>query len=201
MSDDALALIDYKALGPAESTGWTGFSIGVIGSYLPIDAGSDWQKVTGKDYSGIALVGGQVTKGLPLDLDVGAFYTVVPDTSVVVYGGELRWALLEGSTTQPALALRGSYSKVTGINRLELDSKAVDLSLSKGFTIFTPYVGAGYVWGTATPDSSTLMHEHRSETVKGFVGLRITLGFFGLTPEVEQVGDRTLYNLKFAFAI
>ncbi|HUS23661.1 MAG TPA: hypothetical protein VM369_01830 [Candidatus Binatia bacterium] len=199
MAEDAIALVDYKALNPAEATGLAGFGIGIVGSYLPVES-SDWSIAAGEDVDGLAFVGLQVTKGLPLDLDVGAFYSYVPGTNIKAYGGELRYAILPGSTVSPALALRGSYSTVTGVENLDLSSTAVDLSLSKGFTFVTPYVGVGYLWGKAEPGPGTTLAEHDSNQTKAFVGLRLTLALLGITPEVERIGNRTLYNLRVGFS-
>jgi len=205
VSEDAIALIDYKALGPAEPGGLAGFGIGAFVSWLPIDEESAWNTVTGENFSGVGLVGAQVTKGLPLDLDVGAFYTAMPETDVKAYGAELRYAILEGSTATPALALRGAWSTVDGIEDFELESKSLDLSLSKGFTLLTPYVGAGYVWGKSTPDpaitASTGLREEKVEEFKAYLGVRIALGFFELTPELERVGETSLYTLRIGFGI
>lgn len=107
VSEDLVATIDYKAVGPAEATGLVGFGVGVVAGYVPVDVKADWADVTGQNFSGFTLVGLQVTKGLPLGIDVGAFYTEVPGTNVNIYGGELRYAILEGSTVSPAVALRG----------------------------------------------------------------------------------------------
>ncbi|HUR39678.1 MAG TPA: hypothetical protein VM240_00770 [Verrucomicrobiae bacterium] len=201
VSEDIIATIDYQALGPAEATGIIGLGIGVVASYVPIDVDAHWQQVTGQDFSGLGLVGLQVTKGLPLDIDVGAFYTTVPGTNVDVYGGEVRYAILAGSTTSPALALRGSYVKVAGVESIALDSKSVDLSLSKGFGPITPYVGVGYVMGESDPDSSTLLSKVEVEETKAYIGTRISLGLVEFTPQVGQVGDNIVYGLRVGFSI
>jgi len=201
VTEDMVALIDYKALGPAEATGLTGIGVGVVGSYVPVDVEGDWQQVTGQDFSGLALVGLQVTKGLPLDLDVGAFYTTVPGTNVDAYGAEMRYAFLAGSATTPALSLRGSYVTVTGIDSFDLDSKSVELALSKGFGLITPYVGVGYVWGSADPDASTGLTEAKVEETKAALGVRLSLGLVELTPQVGQVGDVVTYALRLGFSI
>ena len=200
VAGDLVATIDYKAVGPAEATGLTGFGVGVVATYVPVDVAADWQTVTGSDFKGLGLVGLQATKGLPLDLDVGAFFTTVPDTNVKVYGGEFRYAILPGSTVSPAIALRGSYVTTTGIDSFDLNSKALDVSLSKGFTFITPYVGAGYVWGSADPDPSTGLKEAEVNKTKAYIGARISLGLFEITPEVGEVGDVILYNLRGGFS-
>lgn len=200
ISEDLVAAIDYKAVGPAEATGLVGFGVGVVAGYVPLDVKSDWVAVTGQDFSGLTLVGLQVTKGLPLGIDIGAFYTEVPGTNVNIYGGELRYAILEGSAVSPAVALRGSYVTVEGIDSFDLESKAVDLSLSKGFAVITPYVGVGYVFGESDPDPSTGLTKVDVEETKAYIGARISLGLLEFTPELGQIGDNTVYNLRAGFS-
>lgn len=201
VAGDLVATIDYKAMGPAEATGLTGLGVGVVATYVPVDVDADWRTVTGADFSGLGLVGLQVTKGLPLDLDVGAFYTAAPGSNVKVYGGEFRYAILPGSTTTPAIALRGSYVTTSGINSFDLNSKALDVSLSKGFAFITPYVGAGYVWGVADPDPATGLNKAEVNDTKAFIGARISAGLFEITPEIGEVGSRVTYSLRLGFSI
>jgi hypothetical protein len=200
VSEDLLATIHYKAVGPAEATGLVGLGVGVVMTYVPVDAEPQWQQVTGQDFSGLGLVGVQVTKGLPLNLDVGAFYTTVPDTNVDVYGGEVRYAILPGSTVSPAIALRGSYVTVTGIDSFDAETTGLDVSLSKGFGPITPYVGAGYSWGEAEPDPATGLQTAEVEDTTAFIGARISLGLFEFTPEVGQHGDLVTYSARLGFS-
>ncbi len=199
ISEDLIATIDYKAIVPAEATGIVGFGAGLIFSYVPVDDEGAWQRATTQNIDSLGLVGIGVTKGLPFGIDVGAFYTEIPNTNVSLYGAEVRYALLEGGIASPALALRGSYVKVNGIGSFDLDSKAVDISLSKGFTLITPYVGVGYVFGEADPHVALLTKEKINET-KAFIGARISLGLIEFTPELGQIGDNIIYNLRAGFS-
>jgi hypothetical protein len=200
IAEDLVATIDYKALGPAEATGIAGFGVGIVASYVPVGNKSNWSAVTSESFSGLGLLGLQVTKGLPLGIDVGVFYTAVPDTNVKVYGGKLRYAILEGSTLSPALALGVSWVTTRGIDTFDLESKSVDLALSKGLTLITPYAGVGYVFGSADPDPSTGFNEAKVEDTKAYVGARISLGLLEFTPEVGWVGDNITYSLRTGFS-
>jgi opacity protein-like surface antigen len=202
VSEDLVAAIDYRAVGPAEATGIIGIGLGLVGSYTAVDSRADWNTVTGENFSGLPMVGLQATKGLPLDLDVGVFYSTVPDTNIDVLGGELRYAILAGSTVSPALALRASYVTVSGIDDFDLESKGVDLSLSKGFAMVTPYAGVGYVWGEAdVTDPTAGVSKAKVDEPKAYLGLRLSLGLLELTPEVGQVGDNTTYSLRMGFSL
>ena len=197
VSKDVIAVSSYKALGPAEAGGVTGFSIGAYGAYSSTQDASAWQGLTGSKVDAIGVAGISARKGLPFGIDIGAVYAKVPSTSASLYGGELRWALLPGGAASPALAVRGSYVKLVGGDDLKADSKSVDVSVSKGLLFFTPYAGLGYVWGTVTPDASiTTLSKEEVNDLRLFAGARLSLGFLELTPEYERLGDSNVYNLR-----
>lgn len=198
VAEDLIATVDYKAMGPAEATGIAGFGVGVVMTYVAVD--DEWQTVTGSDFSGIGLAGLQVTKGLPFNIDIGAFYATAPGSNVDVIGGELRYAFLPGSTVAPALALRVSHIVVSGIDDFDVDSTSADLSVSKGFAIVTPYAGVGYTSGSADPDPAFGLQEAEVEEVKYFVGLRLGLGLFEITPQFTQIGDVSSYSARLGFS-
>lgn len=201
IAEDLVAAIDYKAVVPAEATGIAGFGVGLILNYTPVDDEGAWDRATAgqADISAIGLVGLGVTKGLPLGIDVGVFYSEIPTTNISLFGAELRYAILEGGTASPALALRASYSKVSGIESFDVESKAVDLSVSKGFAFVTPYAGIGQVFGEADPNNVGTLKKADVEETKLFAGLRLSLGLLEFTPEVEQIGDNTMYNVRLGF--
>ncbi|MGQ0585766.1 MAG: DUF6588 family protein [Gammaproteobacteria bacterium] len=198
VAEDLVTAVDYKAVGPAEATGITGFGIGLVATYVPVD--EEWGLLTGSDFGAIGLVGLQVTKGLPFNIDLGAFYSTAPGSNVDVIGGELRYAFLPGSTVMPAVALRLSHVVVSGIDDFDLDSTSVDLSISKGFTVFTPYAGVGYTEGSADPVAASGLNEAEVKETKFFVGARLSLGLMEVTPEFTQIGDVTSYNMRIGFS-
>lgn len=198
VAEDLVSAIDYKALGPAEATGLVGFGIGLVTTYVPVD--DEWQTVTGSDFSAIGLVGLQVTKGLPFNIDIGAFYTTAPGSNVDVFGGEIRYAFLPGSVALPAVALRVSHVVASGIDDFDLDSTAADVSVSKGFGPVTPYGGLGYVKGSADPDPAFGLDEAKVDEMKYFIGLRLGLGLFEITPQFTQVGDVSSYSARLGFS-
>ena len=132
VSEDLGSALSYKGVVPAESIGVTGFDLGLEVTQTDLaKSAALWNTLTGSDISKLYVPKLHVTKGLPLDIDIGAFFSAVPSTDIKLYGGELRWAFLPGSTTMPAVAVRGSLTKLTGVNQLALGTKGVDLSISK----------------------------------------------------------------------
>ncbi len=199
VAKDIIAVTSYKALGPAEAGGLTGFSVGAYGSYSATQNQAAWQRLVGESVDSLGSVGISARKSLPFGIDLGASYSQLPSTKAKLYGGEVAWAVLPGGVAQPAFAIRGTYVKLTGERDLKADAGTVDASVSKGFLFVTPYAGAGYVWGTVTP-SSRLITLSKAEVNKArfFAGARVSLGFFEITPEYEKLGNNDVYNLRLA---
>lgn len=185
LSTDLGLALSYMPLSPAESLGdkLPGFDIGVELTYVPIDQDkSYWSKIasaTGDSIpSGLAFGKLHAQVGLPIiPIDIGYIYAYVPDTDIKLNGFELKYAILEGGVLSPAVAIRGAYTKLSGINDIDLSTKSLDLSISKGFAMLTPYAGIGQVWITSEPKSAivpTLVKEDISE-IKTFVGLKFSL--------------------------
>lgn len=197
VSQDVIAVISYKALGPAEASGVTGFSVGPYGSYSATQDKTAWQRLTGEKVDGVGVIGITARKGLPFGVDLGAMYSQIPGTHAKLFGGEVRWAPLPGGVATPAVAFRASYVKLTGENDLKGDSKTVDVSVSKGFLFFTPYAGLGYVWGNVKPSSRfTTLDQVNVDKARVFVGGRLSLGFLEITPEYEKLGKNDVFNLR-----
>lgn len=197
ISKDVIAVTSYKALGPSEAGGVTGFSVGGYGSYSAVNDKGAWQRMTGQKVDAIGMVGLSARKGLPFGIDLGAMYSQVPGTDAKLYGGELRWAVLPGGTATPAVALRGTYVKLTGEDDLKADAQTLDVSVSKGFLFVTPYAGTGYVWGTVKPSNNfPALSKVDVNKARFFAGARVSLGFLEVTPEYEKLGDSDVFNLR-----
>lgn len=197
VSEDVIGVLGYKALGPSEAGGVTGFSIGAYGSYASTQDKGAWRRLTGEEVDAVGVVGLSARKGLPFGIDLGAMYSQVPGTDAKLYGGEIRWAPLPGGTATPAVAVRGSYTKLTGEDDIDADAKSVDVSVSKGFLFVTPYAGLGYVWGSVTPSRRfATLREVEVNDARFFAGARVTLGFLELTPEYEKIGESNVFNFR-----
>jgi len=66
--------------------------------------------------------------------------------------------------------------------------------------VFTPYIGVGYVKGSADPDPSFGLNEAKVSESKLFVGTRISFGLIEFTPEYDKIGDVTSYSLRMGFS-
>jgi len=211
LSKEAGAAISYKNTAPAAPLGITGFDAGVEVEAIDIKKGN-WNAAFNNDApSFLYLPKIRVRKGLPFGIDLGAMYSYVPDSNIKLYGFEVSKAILDGSMATPALGIRGTYTRLAGVNDLDLQTAGIDASISKGILFLTPYAGAGAVWvnskatgklqslAATTPGFSPLKSEDIWQP-RVFAGLKISpLPLFGITAEAEyQV--RPIYSLKAALS-
>ncbi len=203
LTEDLGATLSYKSLAPASTLGVTGFDLSLAVTGTSLDRRDLYEKASDGSSipSTVPVPTLRVAKGLPFNIDVGAFYLAVPSSNIKLYGGEVRWAFVEGNAVLPAIAVHGVYSKLTGVDQLELNNKSVDISISKGFTLFTPYIGIGKVWTNATPVNvpvivSGLTRETITQT-KAFVGLNMNFGLPNVALEFDKTGGIASYGAKF----
>jgi hypothetical protein len=202
LSEDLGAALSYKPLIPSEALGVPGFDLGLALTGTQLKNAVLLSKASNNVSvpTTLPIPTLRLTLGLPLNIDIGAQYARVPDVKMNVVGGELRWAILPGSTILPAVAIRGSMTRLQGVDQLKLATNAVDLSVSKGFVMLTPYAGVGQVWVTSTPDRTlvpTLVEEKFTQT-KVFAGLNINLGINAVF-EIDSTGGITSISAKAGF--
>lgn len=201
LSEDLGAALSYKALSPAEPLGVTGFDLGIEVTSTKLQNPAVFQAAAGgqDSWDDLPLPKLHVTKGLPFGIDVGAFYTSV--SNIKLWGAELKYAILEGSTATPAIAVRGTYTTLSGVDQLDFSTTGAELSISKGFAMFTPYAGAGKVWVTSTPQAEAVtiagLTEEKFNLNKYYVGANLNFGLVNIAVEGDKTGDATTYGLKF----
>lgn len=197
LSEDLGAALSYKALAPAEPLGITGFDIGIEMTATSLEHSTLFDKASnGSGFDTLPVPKLHVHKGLPLNFDVGAFYSAVPDSNIKLLGAELRYAFIEGGVALPALALRGTYTKLSGVDQLDLNTRGLELTISKGLAMFTPYAGIGKVWTTSTPNGIAYLTEESFSQNKLLVGGNFNFGLMNLALEGDKTGDATSYGLK-----
>jgi hypothetical protein len=202
-SQDLGSALSYKPLTPTEPLGLFGFDLGIAATDTKVKNTSLFQIVgAGNDVSTIVVPQLRANVGLPFSFDVGAMYAEASGTNARLAGGELRWSFVPGSTVMPAIGVRGAFTKLAGVDQLDLTTKSVDLSISKGFAFITPYGGIGKVWTTSTPKNipasapnPNLSQESISQN-KYFVGVQFKILLFNLVVEADKTGDDTTYGAK-----
>jgi len=207
LSEDFGAALSYKSLQPADSLGITGFDISIEATSTDVSkSGAALKTATGGalDVTSILIPKLHVSKGLPFGIDVSASMASVPSTNIKLVGGELRVALLKGGIAIPAIALRGAISSMTGVDELSFNTKSLDISISKGFLMFTPYAGLGSVWVNSTPNLTTAANPNGLAALsfnlpKSFIGLNVNLGLMNFALEKDKTGDASSTSFKFGF--
>ncbi|MFZ9872085.1 MAG: hypothetical protein ACO3JI_04060 [Steroidobacteraceae bacterium] len=190
-ADDLVAALSYKSSSSAEPLGVLGFDLGVGVSLVRLENAESWGVATGSTSEYLPIPKVSLTKGLPFDVDVGAFVAAVPGSNIFVYGAQLQYALMAGNPVLPAVALRGGMTRLSGVEQLSLETRSVELVVSKGLFAFTPYAGVGRVWGDVTPNSTaaaTLQNLSPTQD-RFFAGLQFGLVIGSLSFEVDKTGD------------
>lgn len=199
---EAGRLTAYRSMASAEPGGLTGFDVGVAITGVEVESAL-WSQFN-VDESTIAVPRLMVRKGLPLNIDIGAFYANISDYDLTLQGAEIQWAILEGTAATPALSLRGSYTELDAAGEMEVKTTAADLVVSKGFAMFTPYAGVGTVAyeGKYTGADSDLqpgglfaLADFDDNETRVFAGLQFAIALLNITAEYEQM-DEPVYSLK-----
>lgn len=199
-SEDLGSALSFKSMIPAEPLGVTGFDVGVAVSGVRLKHRHLFERASsGSDIaSTVPVASVRIHKGLPFGIDIGAAYSTIPGTEIGVIGGEVRWAFIEGGVALPAVAVRGTATKLVGADQLDLETTSLDISVSKGILNVTPYGGVGRVWTTSTPDGVPGLFKESFSQSKLFAGVNVFLGF-NLAFEVDRTGDVTSYGVKGGF--
>ncbi len=187
-SEEAGLMISYLPLAPAEPLGILGFDAGIETTFVNIhDDQSYWTNATTTDPPSLIFIPKlHVQKGLPFGIDVGAVYSNISQLNVSLAGAEIKWAVLSGNMALPAVALRGSYTKLLGVDDLDIETYGVDLSASKGFVFITPYAGVGQTWVHSSENSSLLdLDDEQVSLSRVFVGVKVTFLIVSLVAEAN----------------
>lgn len=194
-TQDAASALSYKAVSPGEPLGIAGFDLGVELSATRLNRPDLFKAAGGRGERVLALPKLHVQKGLPLSLDVGAFYAAVPGFDASLYGAELRWSPLAGGALSPALSLRAAYTALSGSDALDFHSGSAEILVSKGFLFVTPFAGAGLVRSSFKPLRGTLAEESLWQR-KLFAGVNLNLGLLNVALEADRTGHASTYSAK-----
>lgn len=199
LAKDFTAAASYKGVAPAEALGVTGFDVSLEMSATRLEHSGVWRKA-GFDHATVYMPRVHVHKGLPFNIDVGASLTAVPDSSIKLMGAEIKYAILPGGVATPAVAIRAAATRLSGVSQLDLNTRSVELTVSKGFLMLTPYAGVGKVWGSLTPNVADLAKETPSAN-KVFAGLNFNMGLINWAAEVDRTGDNQTVSVKVGFRL
>lgn len=195
--DEMGTAIAYNPISPAEPLGTLGFEIGMAVTNVKIDK-SVWSQAVsdGSAPSSLPVPRLLARKGLPFGFDIGLSRIGVPGSNIAVNGLEVRKAILEGSTVTPAVSVLVHGSKLTGVSDLDLSTYGVDVGISKGFAMLTPYAGAGQVWIKGSENVGFSLDDRKTNITRSYAGIRIGfLPFMNLVAQVD-FADVNSYSLR-----
>jgi hypothetical protein len=200
LSSDLGAVVTFKQLEGAAPEGLTGFDLGLDVSSTEVAHPSVWDTATdSSDITNVPMARLRITKGLPLGFDIGGFYSYVPGSNIKVYGGQIRYAISDGSATTPAVGIRAAFSQLTGVEQLSFNTRSLDVSISKGLGPFTPYAGIGRLWVNSNPDMSTGLKDTSFGNSEVFVGLSMSFVVVQVALEANRIASNNTYSLKLGF--
>lgn len=197
LSEDLAGALSYRPVVPTTPLGTIGVDVGIALTLAKLANTEVLELATSGDApSTIPVPTLRAYKGLPLGFDIGVLYAQIPDSNIRYYGGELRYAIFSGGIATPAVGLRANFTKVSGIEQMEFSTRGVDLSVSKGFVVATPYAGVGYVWGKSDPRGNGGLAAEDVGMGKFFVGMGFNFVLTNFVVEVDRTGQVSALSAK-----
>ncbi|MEM7481825.1 MAG: hypothetical protein AAF481_11675 [Acidobacteriota bacterium] len=156
-----------------------------------LDAGDDDAFLAAIDGSlpgdALAFVRVGARKGLPGGFDLGAGYARAVDGDIELLSADLQWAILKGGALKPALSLRLTGTQNLDSGPYQVEIYGAEVLLSKGFPLFTPYVGVGFYRGEGDLERSGGGRFSRSEDgTFAYAGVTVNLLVPKINFELEQ---------------
>jgi hypothetical protein len=199
LSEDLGGALAYRAQTPTEPLGTTGFDFGVAVTAVKLEHVAVFDQATSDSVNATLPVPTlRLNKGLPLGFDIGVMYAAIPNSNIRYYGGELRYAIIDGGVALPSIGIRGSITRLTGVDQLDFSTRGADISISKGLGPFTPYAGVGRVWIKSEPRGVPLAPEKFSMS-RSFIGVGLNLVGLNLNLEGDRTGDVNAWSIKIGF--
>lgn len=198
-ADSVANIFGYKTLQPAESLGLTGFDIGASLDFAETNYKLSNQSERNRDV--LPMIDVHAQKGLPGGWDVGLHYQMLSDSDASSWTGEVRYALVEGGTANPAVSLSGHFTQASGIEALNYTAYGVDLAISKGFANLTPYAGIGWTLAKIDPkvdnlQSAVSLKTEERDLVRFAAGMNINLLVMDVLVGYNQIGELGTYSIK-----
>jgi hypothetical protein len=195
LAEDLGAAFAYKGVTPATPLGPVGFDVGVEVTGTRMENSSLFALAGAGSHSQLVVPKLHVTKGLFAGFDIGAFAGGTGDVGAALFGGELRYAILDDTVVTPAVAVRLSGTRATGMGDLKIATAAADVMVSKTFVALTPYAGAGVARVQAKVSGGTLAEEKFNKS-RVFGGLNVNLVGANFALEAEKMGSNTSLSAK-----
>jgi hypothetical protein len=194
---------------PARASGFFGFDVGVAATVVPVDEKSAYWRAAvpaGSNFTTNGYVGVPrlvASKGFGFGTLSGT-YAKISNSGIATWGGAFDMPLVRGGVVKPELALRVSYSTLTGVDVFREKTYGGEVFLSKGFGPVMPYAAVGRMRINAQGDVPASLHSaaftltDRSNVNRYTVGVRLSLLVPKLVLEATQAEVRS-YAAKVSF--
>jgi len=144
------AAITSANLMPPETLGHSGFNANMELSVISLP-GETVIPTEGDQPGAVLMPSFHVRKGLPFSFEVGGRVGWVERSRMIAATGELKWAVNEGFTYLPDIAVRGHVTRLTGVRDFSLTAAGVDAGVGKQFPLggmitLTPYGGLDFTF-------------------------------------------------------
>jgi hypothetical protein len=98
----------------------------------------------------------------------------------------------------PAVSARASYSQLDGVSDIDLRTYALDLLISKGFLMLTPYAGVSAlrIEGSDESGLATGWKDVEENVVQGLAGLQLCPFPFFIINAEATFGEVPQYGIK-----
>lgn len=192
---DLGSAFSYKGVTPATPLGTLGFDVGVEVTDTRLEHSRLFALAGAGERSSVLIPKLHVHKGLPLGFDVSAFVGGATQIDATLAGAALRWAWSDDGLVYPAVGVRISATRATGMGDLKVSTAAVDLMVSKRLAVVTPYVGAGTV-RTQVSVANTALTKERIDRSRVFGGVNVNLLAANLAFEAEKMGENVSLSAK-----
>lgn len=210
LTEDMTSALSYKAVSPAARLGGglllVGFDVGAEVSLTELANKDSYLSSLPSGVDSISYL--PVPKlhaivGIPFGIDAGLVYATVPGVDMSYMGGELKYSFVSGNIALPAIAVRGTYTQLQGIDEFKLSTYGWEVGVSKGFgvgIVITPYASGGQVYGNSSSNIEVLgVKAFDDESIsqwKYSLGLNLKLALLNLAAEMDQTGDAQTYSMK-----
>lgn len=204
------AVMTSANLMPPETLGHAGFSLNaelsVIG--LPTPGNQDSQvtlPTEGSATNPLLIPSVHVRKGLPFSFELGARVGWIDRSSMFTATGELKWAVNEGFTWLPDVAVRLHATRLMGNKDFDLTAAGLDFGVGKQFPLggmvtLTPYGGLDLVGVAASTDTLDFNQSRRRNDTLNPTNPYAGLDNTGVYQEVklgENINSRLYGGVRF----
>jgi hypothetical protein len=187
---------------PARASGFLGFDAGVAATIVPIDENASYWRAavpqsssfTTPGYVGVPRL--VASKGFGFGTISGT-YAKISNSGIKTWGGAFDMPLLRGGVLKPELALRVSYSALSGIDVFREKTYGAEVFLSKGFGPIMPYAAVGRMRVNAEGDipstsrTAAFRLTDKSSINRYTAGVRLSLLVPKLVIEMTQAEVRS----------